>query len=203
MNFLFLWFGVISLIFGAIGGLLQKNWILIFVYSMIVNVGNLLMIYSFGDLFSLSLGIYFQLFYFLASLFFLFFLRGMGKNVEDSKNIYKMNPWLSILYSILFFSFMGIPPFFGFFVKLPLISLIFSKGSITLVLLFLFSNLLNIVLYLRATFFLIYGSYVNPYWSHLQIRGEENGKVISVSFYFFVFFLFFFPILLVVIEELL
>lgn len=203
---LFLMMGLTSLIFGSIGGLFQMNWILVFVYSMIVNVGNICMIYSFGSFLSLIFSIYVQFFYLILSTFFLLALRELKEEVKDSSNEYTMNPWSGITYSILFFSFMGIPPFIGFFLKIPLIILLFSKQSFWLLFIFFIANLFSLFLYLRGTKYLIFGGYQKSYWRDLKFvekrEKKERALILSSINGFQLLFICFIPMILVNIVEL-
>jgi NADH-quinone oxidoreductase subunit N len=203
---LFLLMGLTSLIFGSIGGLFQMSWILVFVYSMIVNVGNILMIYSFGSFISLIFAIYVQLVYLILSTFFLLALRELKEEVKDSSNEYTMNGWSGITYSILFFSFMGIPPFVGFFIKIPLIILLFSKQAFWLLWIFFMANLFSLFLYLRGTKYLIFGGYQKSYWCDLKfVEGREKREramILTSMNGFQLFFLCFMPMILVWIVEL-
>lgn len=72
---------------------------------------------------------------------------------------------------------MGIPPFVGFFLKIPLISLILSKQIFFLSALFLFSNLLNLFMYLRGVNYLIFGIYESKYWSLLSNKLDKSNKL--------------------------
>lgn len=182
-SLIFLLMGLISLVFGSVGGLLQMNWMMIFVYSMIVNVGNILMIYSFGNWISLVFSIYVQFIYLFLSILFLLSLRELKEEIKDSSNEYSMNPWSALTYSILFFSFMGIPPFVGFFIKIPLIVLLFTKQSFFLLFFFFIANILSLFLYLRGTKYLVFGGYLKSYWSNLLFveEGKKREKALILT----------------------
>lgn len=169
--FLFLFIALLSSIIGSIGGLYHNNFNLLITYSSIFNLGFLLFgflsylqLLNFG-----SLHLFEYLFIYLLhliSLFFAYFL--FNPSHSTNSNIFS-NFFLSIssfpffAFSFLFiiFSFIGLPPFSGFFAKLNIfISLLNIKNNMSIILiLFLFIvTLFSASLYLKFIYSIFFAN---------------------------------------------
>ncbi len=119
-----LWLCVISIIWGAIGAIGQQNIRRLLAYASVHNIGFILLPMCLGSFEGLQISIEYLIIYTL-SMVALFIgitsLHREGVNIDkisDLKGIWKSYPKVAILLSICLFSFAGIPPLAGFWVKL-------------------------------------------------------------------------------------
>lgn len=186
---LFLSIALISSIIGSIGGLYQNNFNLLITYSSIFNLGfflfgllNYFSDPSFGSLHTFEF--LFIYFFNLFSLFLAFFAYSnytsiivtqevWNRNIEQLnkednisgiykfKNFFSNYPFLALSFVISIFSFIGLPPFSGFFAKINIFySLINNNNNISIYfILFLFIvTLFSASLYLKF----IYSIFFSP-----------------------------------------
>jgi NADH-quinone oxidoreductase subunit N len=114
---IFLFCGILSLIFGSIGLIQQYNLIRFLTYSGIINVGYLLL--SLNNITNLLINIIIYNITFF-NILLIFFNLTFSK-IFDLKGLFKFNPFLSFILTIHFFSLAGIPPLAGFEGKMLLI----------------------------------------------------------------------------------
>ncbi len=139
---------VLSLIVGSIGGIMQTSIKRLFAYSSIGNMGFILLGFIGGGYVARTNVINYLIIYTLTTIGFfaiILCLRVKG-NYKDSiyafKGIAAQNPILAVLFSIIIFSMIGIPPFAGFFAKFYILREIISND--------LFGNILAIIAVLSS-----------------------------------------------------
>jgi NADH-quinone oxidoreductase subunit N len=172
LEILFLFCGVVSVLFGAFWAIKQKRVKKLIIYSSIAQVGFLVVALSALELINLR-SIYFFLFiylttsiliwsifcnfYFFKSKTFLFEKKILSPIfISNLANFFKINKLWSFSFIIIFFSIAGIPPLSGFLAKIfVIISLISLNNYITGFILIIISSI-SVFYYLRiikVTFF--------------------------------------------------
>jgi len=204
--FLLLFSALLSLFLGPLGGLTHgvNQFKTIIAYSSILHVGYLLLglvsnyfnenIESVGlNLFQYLLIYAFNTFHFLLAFFFLQSLYN-----KRSINI----PILLLNFLISIFSFIGLPPFAGFYAKLNIIINCYYTNNILLqifgIIFILVSTLIALFLYLKFINYL----YLNPtdwnYFNSVELnhKTDLSSFLFSYLLSFFSLFLFFYPFFL-------
>lgn len=130
---------IISIILGSIGGLFQKKDNLLLAYSSILNLGFIflslsLIFYNYrfnNNLDNLWINIQYFFIYFinLLGLFSALFLFNRSSYVFKFRNFLKY-PFFFLSLLILIFSFIGLPPFSGFFAKFFLFFTFFTNSNL-------------------------------------------------------------------------
>ena len=168
---LFLFIAILSSIIGSIGGLYHNNFNLLITYSSIFNLGFLLFgflsyfqIITFGTLHTFEyLFIYF---FHLISIFFAYFL--FNKSSSDNSNILSnlflslsSSPFFALSFLFTIFSFIGLPPFSGFFAKLNIFLSLFNLNnnmSILFILFLFLVTLFSASLYLKFIYSIFFAN---------------------------------------------
>lgn len=202
--FLYLLFfsGLLSLFIGPIGGITHgiNQFKTIIAYSSILHVGNLLLglvsnYYSetiYLNIFQYLLIYGLNTFQFVLAFFFL-----QSLYLYKSVNINK--PLLFFYFLISIFSFIGLPPFAGFYAKLNIILNCFYTNNFLLqcfaIIFILFSTLIALFLYLKFINYL--------YLSHNYFNSVKTNEFGTLTSFFFSYllsflslFLFLYPLFL-------
>jgi NADH-quinone oxidoreductase subunit N len=195
-NFLFI-FIIFCLLIGGIGGLFQKQFKRLIAYSSISGLGYVL--YGFIDKNEvLYVDAFFYFFVYLISLIGIFLLLfGIEENlyvparlslevsnIESFSGLFYVNKYYTLLFTFLFFSVSGIPPFIGFYSKY----LIFEQAIYNVNLMIFICMFINS---LSSCYFYFY--FIKVLYYDNQSVGEI--KLIRCNFsniYFFVFWIVFF-----------
>ncbi|MCY4320898.1 MAG: NADH-quinone oxidoreductase subunit N [Bdellovibrionaceae bacterium] len=130
---------VLTVLFGNIMALNQKNWKRLIAFSSLSHSGYLMM-FLFGILSVSSLEKSFAgLFYYLLAYIFLtgglitavqcLEKQNSQAKLEDSLSLFKRNPLLASAFALFLLGLAGIPPSFGFFAKIGLFEALISSGS--------------------------------------------------------------------------
>ncbi len=127
--------GLISILSGAVGGIIQKDWIIVAIYSS-VNHGGWLIV---SILCSINLFIAYFIFYSIIIYFFIFLLSTINK-----LSLRKI--------SIFFFSLIGIPPFLLFWVKWRFLFFGLINLNFLVLIIFLLSRMLSLYFYINLFF---------------------------------------------------
>lgn len=166
INFLtqfLIFFSLISIIFGAFGALYEKKIKRILAYSSINNFGLILLLCSLqeNDLVFFYIILYFLL---LLSLFFIlvkfayisqkkknffFFKTQTNIFITDLFDLLKNEPFLCFIFSLILFSFIGMPPLIGFFFKYQVISMLIHSSYFIFVFICFFISGISSFYYLR------------------------------------------------------
>lgn len=168
----FLIIGVLSTLVGTISALAQFTIKRLYAYSAILNVGYLLVALSYGTYASFTVVLSYLPVYFLTT-YLLFSLILMLRHMLSGRKIKFLTDYrlyltydftLAFGLALLFFSFAGIPPLAGFFIKFFLFKVIFVSDFIRS-LVFFFTLLLSVVsafYYIRVVRFTFFDTIRRP-----------------------------------------
>lgn len=182
-NKIFVTVGVLSLIIGGLGGIIQTRITNIFFFSSLTHIGLLLLIYTMKTELSGIIYIYYLIMYIFLSFGFVYFILDVEKckRIENLKYFYDESKITSLNIILLLFSYIGLPPFLGFFFKLgAIISVglnLEEVGNSWIILFILVSSLASLIMYLKVNKNLVYGSYEEKtqMWFSVDIR--ENVEI--------------------------
>jgi NADH-quinone oxidoreductase subunit N len=154
INLINYYFVIISWLVGSTLAIYQTNLKRLLAYSSIVHMGFLLLSLT---LFSINSVIFYQLIYIILLLnIFVVLLNLKNSNLKEIStiyeliNLYKLNPYIAVNLSFIFFSFAGIPPLLGFFGKFFILKLVFfNEGLFFVLFLGLFFSIISSFYYLR------------------------------------------------------
>lgn len=199
-SFLFISLFLFSVLIGGLGGLFETNIMRIVGLSGIVNFGFILTPLVIGESFALHsallfIFVYFILIFNLFSIMFAFRVKGsfILNSLYDLRFVYHANPFIGILLILVIFSFIGLPPFAGFYPKLFfLISLFQAKYYITGCTI-IFLSAISIVFYLRIIVSII--AYEKVSNSPIDEMSNLSLVLIYVSSMLNIFFAIFYPII--------
>ncbi len=190
---LFLFFALMSFFFGA-GGAINERFIKrFFVYSSMVDVGFILLVFSFYDLNKVKNILLYLLIYNLSSMiiwFFLLVVRKHTKFLTNLSNILNNNNLMKFIFSFVIFSMAGIPPFGGFFIKYNILKDIVNSENMWLSFIVLLFTILTLFYYLRLIKIVMFDNINNTKASNIK---NNNFKYIlfALLLNFVVFFLIF------------
>jgi NADH-quinone oxidoreductase subunit N len=184
-------FGIFSIIVGTFGAVYYMNIRKILVYSGITNIGYVLLALGSSSLLSIIfVYIYFIFYMFVVLLLVSFILLIFGVKFKDYtfqfKGLAIKYSYIALLFLLLFFILVGLPPFAGFWTKFLLIYSMLITGSLFKALFVFISNILSAVYYLRIVKEMYFG--------------KDNLVIISLNFkhyldnfylFLFIFILFF------------
>lgn len=149
-------FAVLSMFVGALGALRQTNIKRLIAYSSIANMGYALVPLAAGGQAGVKGMLIFMTIYVLTTIgVFACILQmrtrdGMVENISDLAGLSKTNQSLAVIFSILMFSLMGLPPFLGFLGKYFAFVPAFNAGLVWLVILALLASVIGASYYLRV-----------------------------------------------------
>nr|ATD86015.1 NADH dehydrogenase subunit 2 [Petalocephala ochracea] len=175
-----IFFVFLSLFFGSVGGLNHSSLKKLLGFSSVFNMGFLIYLINFNSLWIFYFFCYSLMVFFLVFFFYFYNLIYLNQFFVSGMNLFcKVSFW------ILFLSLGGIPPMFGFFVKLVVIELSIFLMDYFVSFFFVISSLVVMFYYIRCSFVcLVLFSFVLS-WSFF---------VVNYWLTFFCFFsLFFFP----------
>ena len=186
-----------SILVGSFYAFGQKKVKRLMAYSSMVHSGFILLNLPFNMHLGIRTALTYNIIYILMTLAFFNFLmsvctgskRRMLLSLDDYRGIAKQRPFVALLFGVLVFSYIGIPPFLGFFSKYYALSTIFIPLTNTIVLLLLLFTLVSSVYYFRFIkniFFTLERKKVSiPYFLW------ENNKSGFILFVFLIFLLVF------------
>lgn len=153
----FLCVSSLSIVFGALGALLQTKIKRFVGYTSINQMGYLLIGVSSGSVEGLQASFLYFFFYILMSLgFFIVLLYSSGETthtgllfINQLSGFGQKHKGIAIFLCLILFSMAGIPPLAGFFGKFFLFFSAFKAGNHCLVVLGLLTNLVSVFYYLR------------------------------------------------------
>jgi NADH-quinone oxidoreductase subunit N len=152
----FIAIAVLTMISGAVGGLMQRSLKRVIAYSSVTATGYFLLILSCNS-FSGLVSFFVFLITYVLTLFAVFVFISQpvlhGKSFisffDDLENYYKINKLISFMLSAFFFSLGGIPPFIGFIGKFEMLGSLFFKGYLSAFLAFLIVSTVSFLYYAR------------------------------------------------------
>lgn len=158
------WVGVCSVIYGVFGGLVQYDIRKLIGYGSIAQMGYVAIALSYSDIAAITIASFYFFMYIFFSFCFFYFLVSffdLGKdpygnrsfvpisNVFDFNNIFKENWMVGFFVVSLIFSYMGIPPFLGFFSKYLLFWYLVTTGHFATFFFVLTMSVISTNYYLR------------------------------------------------------
>lgn len=204
---------LLSLIVGTIVGLTQFRIKRLFAYSTISHVGFILLALSINSIESTQAFIFYLMQYTLSNLnafvllvsigFSLYYFTNEEKEykqlvdknnspiqlVSQIKGYFYINPVLALSLSITIFSFVGVPPFIGFFAKQMVLSAALDSGYIFITLVAILTSVISAVYYLgiiKQIFFEAGSNVVNVILKGFKQDGtvviNENTLIEKVTF---------------------
>ncbi|RLA86462.1 MAG: NADH-quinone oxidoreductase subunit N [Deltaproteobacteria bacterium] len=150
-----LWvFSALSMTFGNLSALVQRDLKRLLAYSGIAHAGYLMLgIISFEDLGRVSATYYVIVYLFMtlgAFMAVLFLLDSRGNpSLDDLRGLYRRSPLLAFTLAVSAFSLVGIPPTGGFMGKLLLFTSAFKAGYLYLVIIGAVNTALSLFYYLN------------------------------------------------------
>jgi len=201
-DFLF-YLSILSIVFGALAGLYQSNFMRLLAFGAINHAGFILLGISFGTLKGFSAALVYLIVYtflIIGTFASIILLKIYGYkleswNIADVVKFIKMSKFnyiFSIVFSSFILSFAGIPPFAGFFAKLGIFMvLIDSANYFTFIFVAIFS-IVSAVYYIRLVRFLFFSKDSNDNESFFVTENFSQFVywVIIFCFLFNVFFFF-------------
>lgn len=176
--------GVLTLLHSSILGLNQIRLKRLFIYSSINHVGYLLLVFFIHHYYNMEVLLTYFIFYILTS----FLLWTIFLNLETSKKFYltisnlinlaNKNLPLAIILIIGLFSFIGLPPLIGFFLKFFILTSLISNTYYLLSVILILFSLISSFYYLRLikiTFF-----EKTSTWLNLQLLSKVHSYIIMI-----------------------
>nr|YP_008378739.1 NADH dehydrogenase subunit 2 [Brachycybe lecontii]AFR77036.1 NADH dehydrogenase subunit 2 [Brachycybe lecontii] len=165
-NSYFVWMiSMLSAMIGAIGGLNQLSLKKLMAFSSISHMGWMLC----SLMISKSLLYFYFISYSLISTSIILILNIMSMyhlnqifTFFKNKTIYKM------MYSIMMFSYSGLPPLLGFIQKWLILNSLMLNSNLLISLILIFSSLITMIFYIRMTYSMILLSFFMVKWYHVM-----------------------------------
>lgn len=141
----------LTMFFGGIGALVQKDMMRVFSYLIICHIGFMVGGLSLFTQVAL-VGAVMYMFHDIIVKATLFMLGGVMYRIFGSTRLYNMGgmmdnyPKLSLLFAIPLFALVGIPPLSGFWPKISLFNASYTAGEIAMLVMFIFASLITLVI---------------------------------------------------------
>lgn len=166
-DYLLIILGILSLIFGSIGLTLQYKIRRFLAFSAITNLGYFLLILSL----ELDKLIFQNQILYLLPVINIFIILIILDQINEKeintfdqlKGLFQINPFLSLILIISFFTIAGIPPLPGFYAKYLLLSEIFIKLPPLFFSIIIITTVLAVANYIRIIYIILFKSYNKPF----------------------------------------
>lgn len=149
-----LWLCVASIVWGAVGAIKQQNIRRLLAYASVHNIGFILLPISIGSFEGLQISIEYLTVYTLSLIGFFIGVTSLHKDgmnidkISDLRGLWEHYPKIAILMTICLFSFAGIPPLAGFWVKLHVFRELIKAGMIWPTIIIAFASIVAVFYYL-------------------------------------------------------
>jgi NADH-quinone oxidoreductase subunit N len=175
LNF-FVLTGVFSLLYASLAGLVEYDLFRIFAYSSFNHLGIMLLALSFNNLLSYISVFIYLIVYLLNSLFFLLIslYKNNLRNVLYFSYHFYVDPFFCVIFCIILFSMIGIPPFLGFFAKMMVGVVLFDNYLLLIV--FLVTSIFTLMLYLRIVRIIFFGGYNHSKFYYYSFPPTKTAK---------------------------
>jgi NADH-quinone oxidoreductase subunit N len=144
---------VLSIFFGALGGLVQVNLKRLFAYSSITNIGFILLSISLGSIEAFHAALFYLITYiFLAINFFAILISirlFTARSVITILDLTGIDSTYSLLLALNLFSMAGVPPLAGFFSKLYIYFVLVDLGYIYTSIFIVLISIFSVFFYIR------------------------------------------------------
>lgn len=209
-EFILFFCGLLSIILGSIGGLLQNSVVRLYAYSTIVNGGFFCCFLSLGTLDGLVYLYNYLCIYILTSMalfavltFFLIQKEGYVHGfvyLNELAIFAQISGLAALLFILVFFSYAGIPPLSGFLGKFFLFYNFYIKsGFLFGFLVILFTTVVSSVYYVRCIYLMFFFQEKPRFFFK---KGGFSWNLVLISFLFLFFlFLFFQPSLVMFLQS--
>lgn len=204
-HYVFLIFGLFSIIFGSIMALYQvkiKRW---YAYSTIVHMGFIVITLGVISLDSVMIVLYHLVMYIFGSIAFFLILLTMYKsdnspitNIVDLIIIAKTNSKLATAFSFIFLSLAGIPPLGGFFGKCYIFFLLVANGYYFIAIIVLLISILSSIYYIRLIRMLWFSEEVGKHPIQYIQRVKPSQAWFISLFLFFNFYLIWLQVFIII-----
>jgi len=155
-QYIFIIFGLFSIIFGSIMALYQVKIKRLYAYSTIVHMGFIVISFGIISLEAQTVILYHMFMYIMASIPFFSLLLTLYKedkspitNIVDLIIMAKTNPNLALSLSFIILSLAGIPPLGGFFGKCYIFYLFVIKGQYFVAIIVILISIFSSIYYIR------------------------------------------------------
>lgn len=181
----------LSILLGNIGGLYQIKLKRLFAYSTISNMGFILLGISLFNYIGIFSSFFYLIFYIILLITFFSLLFCLKRNktfleikkISELSNLFLINPTLSLIFALTLFSFAGIPPLSGFFIKMFLFFSLLSKNLIFLSIFIIILSAISAFYYIRLIKLMFFSSNkLNTSWIFLVPISKALSYIISLSF---------------------
>jgi len=114
---------ILSMVVGSLGAIVQTNIKRLMAYSSIANMGYALVPLAAGTIAGVQGMLIFMVIYIItvigvfATILQMRLRNGMVEKISDLSGLSKSNPGMAVVFTLLLFSLIGIPPLLGFFGK--------------------------------------------------------------------------------------
>lgn len=184
-NFIIL-ISILSIIIGSIGIIIQSNIKKFLAYSSLVTNSYLLLLLLNNYFYFNIFFIIFIIIYNLNNFLFFFFLQYINinfklKNLLEIYNYYYINKFMTILFIITLFSFLGLPPFSGFFSKYLILFILNLNNFLNLTIIILILNIISSFYYLKIIKLLISNEKFSYNINSLKYINNKNKEVLQIS----------------------
>lgn len=176
-------FAIIAMVFGAIGGIMQRNLKRLMVFSAMVNFGLLLGIIAVKNNGIIELVTYLILYTLniLGIFLTIHALDGKIKTIDDCNNLFQKSPQYASLLTFYLLSLAGIPPFLGFFAKFYALNVILrDTNTCLLIISFIISSVTAMYFYIRPIRYMLFQCSDN------QIVLSEKKSISITNFIIFI-----------------
>lgn len=208
-HYVFIIFGLFSIIFGSIMALYQVKIKRLYAYSTIVHMGFIIIALGVISLESVVIVLYHMVIYIFGSMAFFLILLTVYKednspitNIVDIITIAKTNSNLAIALSFILLFLAGIPPLGGFFGKCYIFYVLVEKGFYFIAIIVILTSTFSSIYYIRLIRMLWFSEEVgkNPI-QYIQIIKPYQAWLISTFLFLNVFFIWLQVFIIIVIHE--
>lgn len=168
---LILMIAVATLVTGALGALVKPDLRQIFSYLIVCHIGYMIVGVAFANENGITGAVYYLTHDIIVktNLFlitgYIFKMKGTVK-LSELGGLYADAPKLSLLFALVFFSLVGVPPLSGFWPKIWLTAAAFNGGSIATVLAIVFASVITLVVIAKV--------WSQAFWKPQSVAPIEN-----------------------------
>ena len=189
----------LTIVFASTRAVTELTTRRLFAYSSMVNIGYIVLGMSTGSIEGYAASLNYLILYTITNLCLFTFLTLVrfwefdktlleAKKTVELVRVIKGSLQLTLLFTCLLFSMAGIPPFGGFFVKLPIFTELFYGGQYIILILVIFSNLITAFYYIRLIRTIAFSTLVPVKFVFWNKFGYLT--IILLISFFFIFFYF-------------
>jgi NADH:ubiquinone oxidoreductase subunit 2 (subunit N) len=185
INFV-IFISIFSILIGSIGIIIQSNIKKFLAYSSLVTNSYLLLLLLNNYFYFNIFFIIFIIIYNINNFLFFFFFQYTNinfklKNLLEIYNYYYINKFMTILFIITLFSFLGMPPFSGFFSKYLILFILNLNNFLSLTIIILIFNIISSFYYLKIIKLLTSNEKFSYNINSLEYLNNKNKKILQIS----------------------